>query len=153
MPNTPVLALAPLLVVRDAPAAIEFYVQALGAVEVARYMNERSGTVSHADLTLGTSALSVTEEARARNSDAPASLGGSPVVLQLRVENAEKSFARMCAAGATVVFGLTDFCGERMARLRDPFGHLWILRQELEALTVQEKQRRRDAWVPPSAKT
>jgi hypothetical protein len=36
--------------------------------------------------------FSVTEEARAWNSDAPPSVGGSPVVLQLRVEDVDSSF-------------------------------------------------------------
>jgi uncharacterized glyoxalase superfamily protein PhnB len=143
------LSLTPLLVVRDAAAAIDFYVRALGAVEVARFVDKRRGTISHADLALGGGTLSVTEEARAFNSDAPPSLGGSPVVLQLRVAELEDSFERMRDAGAHVVFGLTEFCGERMARLRDPFGHLWILSQRLEELSVEEIQRRRDEWRPP----
>jgi PhnB protein len=155
MRSADVPRLTPLLVVRDAPAAIDFYVRALGAVEVARYVNKRSGTVSHADLALGLASFSVTEEARAWSSDAPPSLGGSPVVLQLGVENADESFRRMRDAGAAVVFGLTDFCGERMARVRDPFGHIWILSERLEELTVEEIRQRRDAWTPPepSSKT
>jgi PhnB protein len=148
--TTPSLpALKPLLVVRNAPEAIAFYVRALGAAEITRFMNARSGTISHADLALGAAEFSVTEEARAWNSDAPPSLGGSPVVLQLRVENVDAAFERMRDAGAAVVFGLADFCGDRMARLRDPFGHLWILSERIEELSASEVQRRRDAWRPP----
>jgi PhnB protein len=54
----------------------------------------------------------------------------------------------MCGAGATVVFPIVEFCGERMARLRDPYGHLWLLTQRIEELPPDEIQRRRDAWVP-----
>jgi uncharacterized glyoxalase superfamily protein PhnB len=51
MMNTPPLPkLVPLLMVRDAARAIDFYVEALGATEVARYMNKVRGTISHADL-------------------------------------------------------------------------------------------------------
>ena len=53
----------------------------------------------------------------------------------------------MCRSGATVVFPLQEFCGERMGRVRDPFGHLWILTQRLEELSVEEIQKRRDAWT------
>jgi PhnB protein len=42
-----------------------------------------------------------------------------------------------------------DFCGERMARLRDPYGHVWLLIQQTEELSPDEIQRRRDAWMPP----
>ncbi len=142
--------LVALLVVRDAPSAIDFYVRALGASEGVRYMNRRQGTVSHADLAIGDALLSVTEEAPAWNAHAPPSLGGSPVVLQLHVEDVDGAFETMCAAGATVVFPVVEFCGERMARLRDPFGHLWVLTQRIEELTPEEVQRRRDAWTPPS---
>src|ERR1019366_434139 len=71
-------------------------------------------------MAIGEAVFSVTEEARAWSSDAPPSLGGSPVVLQLKVESVDAAFETMCAAGATVVFPVVEFCGERMARLRDP---------------------------------
>jgi PhnB protein len=143
-PNVP--ALKPLLVVRDAARAIDFYVEALGAREVVRYLARSRSTVSHADLVIGEAVFSVTEEARAWNSDAPPSLGGSPVVLQVRVPDADAAFERMIAAGAGVVFPLVDFCGERMGRLRDPFGHLWLISQPLEELSAEEVQRRRNTW-------
>ena len=149
MESTP--KLVPLLVVRGAARAVDFYVQALGAKEIVRYVHETRGTVSHADLALGDAVFSVTEEARGWNSDAPESLGGSPVVLQLHVADVDVRFARMCAAGATVVFPLQDFCGERMGRLRDPFGHLWILAQRIEELSPEEVQRRRNAFAAARA--
>ena len=90
----------------------------------------------------------MTEEARAWNSDAPPSLGGSPVVLQLQVEEVDAAFDRMVMAGAVVVFPLIDFCGDRMGRLRDPFGHLWLISQRIEELSAEEVRRRRDRWTP-----
>ena len=76
----------------DAARAIEFYAEALGAREVVRYVNKKQATVSHADLAIGAAMFSVTEEARAWNSDAPPSLGGSPGVLQLRVDDVDAAF-------------------------------------------------------------
>ena len=139
-------SLTPLLVVRAAFCAIDFYVEALGAREIVRYMNKKTGTISHADLGVDGVRFSITEEARAWNSDAPPSLGGSPVVLQLRVADVSAVFEKMRAAGGVVVFPLGDFCGERMGRVRDPFGHLWLLSQRIEELTPEENQRRRDAF-------
>ena len=55
----------------------------------------------------------------------------------------------MCTAGATVVFQIVDFCGDRMARLRDPYGHLWLLIQSTEELSPDEIHRQRDEWAPP----
>jgi PhnB protein len=137
-------SLTPLLVVRDARSALAFYVEALGARELARFVDTQRGALSHADLCVGSAAFSITEETRGWNSDAPPSLGGSPVVLQLEVDDVDARVQQMCAAGAAIVFPLQEFCGERMARLRDPYGHLWIVSQRLEELSVQEKQQRRD---------
>jgi hypothetical protein len=75
-------------------------------------------------------------------------LGGSPVVVQLQVEDVDVAFERMVAAGAVVVFPLVNFCGDRMGRLRDPFGHLWLISQRVEELSAGEVQRRRDVWSP-----
>lgn len=124
--------LVPLLVARDALSALAFYAQAFGARPVLRHDNPITGTLSHADLAIVDARFSLTEEARDWNSDAPVSLGGSPVVLQLLVDDADESFARAVGAGAEIVFPPVDFRGERMARVRDPFGHLWILRQRLQ---------------------
>ncbi|MGO8992634.1 MAG: VOC family protein [Polyangiaceae bacterium] len=146
MNNVP--GLVPLLVVRDASRAIGFYSGALGARELCRYLDPSRSTVSHADLAIGGAVFSVTEEARAWNSDAPPSLGGSPVVLQLQVEEVDAAFDRMVMAGAVVVFPLIDFCGDRMGRLRDPFGHLWLISQRIEELSAEEVRRRRDRWTP-----
>jgi PhnB protein len=140
--------LVPLLVVRDTARAIDFYSEALGAREVCRYLDRSRSTISHADLAIGGAVFSVTEEARAWNSDAPPSLGGSPVVLQLQVEEVDLAFDRMVSAGAVVVFPLVDFCGDRMGRVRDPFGHLWLISQRIEELSAEEVQRRRDGWTP-----
>ena len=67
--------LIPLLVVRGAARAIDFYVRALGARVLARYEHGEELHVGHADLALPGVAFSVTEEARSWNSDAPESLG------------------------------------------------------------------------------
>lgn len=147
----PLPKLAPLLVVKGTARAIEFYVLAFGAREIARYVNRSTGEISHVNLVVGGAAFSLTEEAPRWNSNAPGSLGGSPVVLQLQVEDVEAVFGRACDLGSTIVFPLVEFCGERMGRVRDPFGHLWLLSETLEQLSPEEKQRRRDAWTPPAS--
>jgi PhnB protein len=125
--NDVTVKLVPLLVVREAARAVDFYERALEAKEVARFVHTPSGTISHVDLVIAGAAFAVTEEARAWNSEAPPSLGGSPVVLMLRVDDVEARLEAACRAGVEVVFPLEEFRGERMARVRDPFGHLWIL--------------------------
>jgi uncharacterized glyoxalase superfamily protein PhnB/predicted kinase len=142
MTTTP--ELVPLLVVRRAAAAIDFYVRALGAEVLERYEHGAERQVSHADLSVRGARFALTEEVRAFNSDAPPSLSGSPVVMQLVVSDAEAVLASMLRAGASAVFPLQEFLGERMARVRDPFGHLWLLRERVETLSSAEIQRQRD---------
>lgn len=150
--------LVPLLVTRGAGEAIDFYVRAFGAEVLARHEHGPDRRVSHADLRLRRAGacgavFAVTEEARAWNSDSPASLGGSPVVLQLFVDDVDAALASMHAAGASIVFPIRELFGERMARLRDPFGHLWLLRQRVEDLSVEEIQQRRDELFARGAST
>jgi uncharacterized glyoxalase superfamily protein PhnB/predicted kinase len=136
--------LVPLLVVRGAARALDFYEHALGARVLTRYEHGVERRLSHADLALGDAVFSVTEEARAWSSDAPESLGGSAVVMQLFVSDAAASLRALQEAGAGSVFPLQELLGERMARVRDPFGHLWLLRERVAELTVEELQRQRD---------
>ena len=134
--------LVPLLVVRAAADAIDFYARAFGANEVLPYENK----ISKANLAIDGALFSVTEEARARSSITPPALGESAVVIQLEVADARAAIDRACTAGASVVFPLQDFGDERVVHVRDPFGHLWILRQHVESPTREEEgQRGRDA--------
>jgi PhnB protein len=144
------MKLSPRLIVKDAPRAIAFYVEALGAREVVRFADPKlGGRVVHAELALGDDKLTLAEEARDWKNDAPTSLGGSPVVLELDVADADVVGARMVAAGAQVIFPIADqFYGDRQGRLRDPFGHLWLITQRIAALSSEEIQRRVDAYTP-----
>jgi PhnB protein len=61
-------------------------------------------------------------------STSPATLGGTSVVLVLHIENADETFARALEAGAEQIYPLADqFYGDRAGRVRDPFGHHWIV--------------------------
>jgi PhnB protein len=62
----------------------------------------------------------------------PSSIGGTPVVLALEVEDADAVFAQAAAAGASVRQPPADmFWGERHGQLEDPFGHRWNIGQHL----------------------
>ena len=46
-------------------------------------------------------------------------------------------------AGATLVRPLKDeFYGERSGRVRDPFGHEWLIGHSIEEVAPEEMQRR-----------
>ncbi|MEE9417186.1 MAG: VOC family protein [Acidimicrobiales bacterium] len=127
----------PRLVVNDATAAIDFYVTALGGVEVMRFADP-SGKVVQAEVKIGSAFIALTESDGDCNLS-PNDLGGSPLLLTLTVDDADRVGSAMIAAGASVVIPIEDrFYGRREGRLQDPAGHLWIISQHLESLTDDE---------------
>jgi PhnB protein len=132
----------PRLVVSDGARALDFYVSALSAAETARYTSPE-GKIVHAELQIGPATIAVKD---ADEFDpAPPTLGGSPVIIALYVDDADAVADSMLAAGATVVFPIRDAeYGERGGRLADPFGHLWMISQQIEDLTPEEIQQRTD---------
>ena len=76
----------------------------------------------------------------------PLSIGGCSAALHLHVDNADEYAQRAVAAGATMLMQPADqFYGERSCKLRDPFGHEWMLGHEIEKVSHAEMQRRFDA--------
>ena len=139
--GTPVITgLYPRLVVSDGPRAIDYYRAALGAEEIERY-TDPDGKIVHAMLRLGGAVIAV-KDADAGD-PAPASLGGSPVIMALDVSDADAVAEAMLRGGATVVYPVADqHYGQRGGRLADPFGHLWMISETIEELTPDQIQER-----------
>jgi PhnB protein len=118
----------PRLVVIGADRAIEFYTTVFGAKEINRYTDESTGRIVHAELELAGVTLAVKDEG---DGDlAPPTLGGTPVVMALYVDDADAVGRRMEDHGASVIFPIADQpYGERAGRVADPFGHLWMIAQ------------------------
>lgn len=135
-------ALTTYLVVNDAPAAIAFYIAAFGAVEEMR-MTEPSGRVGHAEVSIGSVRIFLADEHPEIGAVSPATLGGSPVNLMLRVPDVDATFAQAVAAGATVDRPVEDaFYGDRSGLISDPFGHKWSISTPIEEVSREEMQRR-----------
>ncbi|MEV1330396.1 VOC family protein [Micromonospora costi] len=118
----------PRLVVIGADRAIAFYTTALGATELSRHTDDSTGRIVHAELELAGVTFAVKDEGD--GDPAPPTLGGTPVILALYVDDADAVGRRMEEHGATVVSPITDQpYGERAGRLADPFGHLWMIAQ------------------------
>ena len=122
----------PYLIVRDAPAAIDFYRAAFGAREISRMVGG-DGRVGHAELRIGGAALFVADEHPELESIVgPASLGGTSVLVDLDVTDVEGVFAQAVDAGATAVRDPDDpGSGVQSAKVRDPFGHVWLITRVL----------------------
>jgi PhnB protein len=143
MTDTHIQQLYPRLVVSDGAAAIDFYQRTLGATETARY-TDPAGKIIHAELTIGPATVAIKDEDE--GDPAPTSLGGTPVILALYVDDADAVGAAMTGAGAKVVYPISDQpYGERGGRLADPYGHLWMISQRIEDLSPEEIRRRTKA--------
>ena len=139
--------LTPRLIVKNAAAALDWYVLAMEAEELERWAMPSSGKIVHAAIQIRGSVLSVIDDAPEWGNHAPSELGGSPILLHLDVDDADAVGARMVEQGAEVVIPIDDrFYGYREGRLRDPFGHLWIISQKLRDMTPEEIQAGVDAF-------
>ena len=136
--------ITPYLSVHDGTAAIEFYKKAFGAEEVMRMPGPEGKGVGHADLLLfGRMHLMLADEYRDLGHLSPQTLGGSPVLLHIYVEDVDATVDRAVAAGAKVVRPLRDeFYGDRSAGLEDPFGHQWSFATRKEIVSEEEMQKR-----------
>jgi PhnB protein len=135
----------PYLIVRGAARAIDFYQQAFGATELMRFADP-GGRVGHAEIKVGDSVIMLADEFPEMGIRSPQSIGGSPVILALYVEDVDASFARAVAAGATVLRPVKDqFYGDRSGTLTDPFGQVWTLATHKEDVPPEEVRRRFEA--------
>ncbi|MFG3254863.1 VOC family protein [Streptomyces sp. NPDC048172] len=116
----------PKLLVSDADAAIDFYTKALGADVALRVADE--GVVHHAELTVGEATLALAQSVPEWGWHDPVSLGGSPVLLTLDAADPDAAAQRMVDLGAELVIPVENRpYGKRQGRVKDPFGHLWVI--------------------------
>lgn len=138
--------LYPHLFVRNADAAAGFYGRAFGAAELFRNTLE-DGTVLFIELAIGEGRLLLSEETPSLNALAPPTIGGSPVLLYIEVDDVDALFESALAAGAAGEVPVQEmFWGERYGVLRDPFGHRWAVSTAREQFTPEDIARR----SPPS---
>jgi PhnB protein len=134
--------LTPHLFVRDADGAVAFYRSAFGAAELLR-TRLPDGRVLFVELAVGDGRLLLSEETPSLNALAPPTIGGSPVLLLLEVDDPDAAAGQAVAAGAEVEMPVQEmFFGERYGVVRDPFGHRWALSTAREQLTPDDIARR-----------
>jgi PhnB protein len=125
------MSVLPQLSVRGGRAAIEFYKDAFGAIEVYRV----GGTDRHPDvvaqLTVGDASFWVADESPEHGNFSPESLGGGTVRMLLIAEDPDAAVERAKAAGATEVYPVGEAHGWRLGRIEDPFGHHWEIGRPL----------------------
>jgi PhnB protein len=146
-----VSTVTPRLVFDDAAAAIDFYQEAFGAEIPFEPHTGPDGKVVHAEIRIGDSAVYLTDEGDEGNEGngvAPKSVEGRvTAIMAIAVPDVDRLWERAVAAGCEVVYPLADqFYGDRAGRLRDPFGHQWMLSTHIEDVDRDEMDRRMQMW-------
>ena len=91
-------------------------------------MADPTGKIMHAEITIGNARIMLSDEFPDWGSVGPQSVGGSPVVLHVYVEDVDAVMAQAEKAGGTVTMPVDDqFWGDRYGKLDDPFGHHWAI--------------------------
>jgi len=113
-----------MLSVRNGVRAIEFYRAAFGAIELYRVDNDAGQVVAR--LSAAGAEFWLVDESPEHFNFSPESLGGGSVRLVMIVADPDAAFQRAVAAGATVVWPVSnqEYCW-RLGRIVDPFGHHW----------------------------
>ncbi len=132
----------PYLHVDGAAAAIEFYVNVLGARERMR-MPGPGGKLGHAELEFGDSIVMLSDEFPEMDARGPSSIGGTPVTIHVYVEDVDAVFDAAVQAGATAVSAVEDqFYGDRSGQFEDPWGQRWNVATHVEDVPPDEMEKR-----------
>ena len=130
--------ITPYICATPAAEAIDWYVTALGAVEVERYVGD-DGRVGHAMLRVGGAELFLSDEYPDYDAVSPATLGGTTVSLHLVVPDVDAVYERAVAPGARGDRPPADQpYGDRSSTIVDPFGHRWMISTPIANPTVAE---------------
>ncbi|MFI5611209.1 VOC family protein [Amycolatopsis sp. NPDC051903] len=121
-----VRALAPYLVVTDARAALDFYVEVFGARRRSDPIVMDDGRIGHAELAIGDSVLMLAEEfPELGNVVAPE---GGPLI-RVEVADPRESARRAVERGAELLRPVEDRGYGLAGTLKDPYGQRWLVAQ------------------------
>ena len=124
--------LTPYICVADAPAAVAWYVDVLGAEVVVDPIVMEDGRIGHCELAVGGGRWMMSAEFESVGVAAPDTARGAAVSLHLEVDDVDTVCERVVASGVTLDRGPEDSSpAGRVAVFRDPFGHRWFLNQPL----------------------
>ncbi|MEA2984374.1 MAG: PhnB protein [Alphaproteobacteria bacterium] len=129
---------SPHLIVAGATEAIAFYEKAFGAKLLIK-LEGQDGKLMHACISINGSSVMLMDENVPWKTLGPKTLGGTPVVIHLMVEDADAFAGQAIAAGATVILPVSDmFWGDRYGIVADPFGHHWSIATPVRNMTEAE---------------
>jgi uncharacterized glyoxalase superfamily protein PhnB len=126
--------------------AVEFYQKAFGAELAAPVADGPGGKVMHALMKLGNSHLMMADAWPGQWETAPK--GSATAGFFIYVEDCDKLFERATKAGCEVIFPMADmFWGDRMGKVKDPYGHCWGIATNKWIMTPDEISKGQQEWL------
>lgn len=131
--------ITPYLQVKKTSEAIEWYVKVFNAKETRARLDAPDGTCMNAEIEIEGHRLMLADQMPSVGSVCPGEVNATTVVLDLHVANADVTFKKALESGAEEIFPLADqFYGDRAGRVRDPFGHHWIIATKVRDVPEKE---------------
>ncbi|GEL26951.1 glyoxalase [Pseudonocardia sulfidoxydans NBRC 16205] len=125
-------SITPYLAVPDAAAALDFYVDAFGAVRRGDPIVMPDGRIGHAEVAIGDSVLMLAEQFPEMGIVAPRE-GESPASMRLEVPDPDAVVDRAVELGARLERPVSDSPYGRGGVVVDPAGHRWMVSREAAA--------------------
>jgi PhnB protein len=120
----------PWIISQDTDGLMAWLTAAFDAEEVSRLADE-NGVIGHAEMRIGNAMVMMF--------DARPDWPPTPAFLRLYVEDADAVHRQAVAAGGTSVTEVTHLLfGDRVGRVRDPFGNLYWIQTRIEEVTEEE---------------
>jgi len=123
MTDNNITTLIPFLTVNNGKKAVDFYVSALGAIEITRYDMPDEKLTSK--IAIESAEFYVGDEEPQFGNLSPDLKSNSPVRIILQTKNADELFEKALKFGATEICPMTSEAEWRIGKLKDPFGHIW----------------------------
>jgi uncharacterized glyoxalase superfamily protein PhnB len=126
----------PWMISKDTAGLIDFLERAFGAEELARVENPNGPGIGHAEVRIGNAIVMLFD---VLSPEWPY----TPSFLRLYLPDGDAAFQRAVDAGATPLHRMTEmFWGDRVGRLRDPFGNVYWIQTRVVELAPDEIGRR-----------
>jgi PhnB protein len=130
------------LLVKDAEEALKFYNRAFGA-EITMKLKDAGGVVQHAEMRIEDTVIMLKDSAESTHNNG--------VILKLYTGDVSAFMEVAVGAGCEEVSPIKkEINGDRSGKIKDPFGHQWIISTHVEDITAKELQRRFNESQPKS---
>jgi PhnB protein len=122
---------APQLFIKSGVHNIDFYKDGLGAIERRRWDND-DGSIHVAELSIDGAIFHLHEENIQKRQAEPNRNNSVTTLIGIFVSDVDAMMHRAVKAGAEEVSPAKSYdYGYRQGEIRDPFGHLWLIQQEI----------------------